>query len=83
MIKIILALMLTFSSFSLFAAEKKKKIVYRKTQDVNFSGSDVDGMARTPDGAYLQHRKAMKFIPLYKIKSGLRSKIKDSVEYLR
>ena len=80
MSRLIIILSLILSPLSLYA---KKKVIYRKSQDVKFSGSDIDGVSRNPDGAYLQHRKSLKFIPLYKVKESFRSKIKSSIEYLR
>jgi hypothetical protein len=69
-------------SASLTFAEEKKK-TYKKTQQVNFEGSDVDGLARTPDGAYLHQKKGIKFLPLYKVEKNFDKEIKSSVEYLR
>ncbi|MCB0351200.1 MAG: hypothetical protein KDD38_08455, partial [Bdellovibrionales bacterium] len=47
-------------------AEAKKK-VYKKTQEVSFDSTDVDGLVRSPDGAYLNQKKGVKFLPLYKV----------------
>lgn len=60
-----------------------KKKSYKKTQEVNFEGSDVDGVVRSPDGAYLSQKKGMKFLPLYNVKSTFDKEIKSSVEYVR
>jgi hypothetical protein len=54
-----------------------------KTQEVNFDGSDVDGEARRPDGAYLSQRRGGEFIPLYKVREQFDQSIKDSVDHLR
>ena len=62
---------------------KKKKITYRKTQEVSFDGSDVDGQVRSPDGAYLLQKQGVKFMPLYKVNNQFDKNIKESVEYLR
>lgn len=80
MTKLLLIAAILLSPFTLFA---KKKVTYRKSQDVSFSGAEVDGQSRSPDGAYLQHRKAMKFLPMYKVRDNFKEKIKDSIEYLR
>jgi hypothetical protein len=61
----------------------KKKVEYRKTQEVNFDGSDIDGQVRSPDGAYLLQKRGVKFIPLYKVDNQFEKKILESVEYLR
>ena len=77
---LILMLLLIFLSTDAFA---KKKVVYRKTQQVSFDGSDIDGEARTPDGAYLHQKRGVKFLPLYKVRKTFDNHIKDSVEYLK
>lgn len=68
-----------FMSFSVFA----KKVKYRKTQEINFDGSSIDGQRRSPDGAYLHQKRGVKFIPLYRVNLQLEKNISDSVEYLR
>ncbi len=68
-------------SFSVSAEAKKKKV--RKTQEVSFDGSDIDGQTRRPDGAYLNPKKGIKFLPLYKVNKKLDDAIKDSVEFVR
>lgn len=60
-----------------------KKVIYKKTQNVDFDGSAIDGVARTPDGAYLVQKRGVKFLPLYKVKQQFDDNIKDSVKYLR
>lgn len=54
-----------------------------KVQEVNFDGSDIDGEARRPDGAYLSQRRGSDFIPLYKVREQFDQSIKDSVDHLR
>ena len=73
-----LALGLTMSS-TVWA----KKVEYRKTQDVNFDGSDVDGTVRNPDGAYLAQKRGIDFVPLYKVRKNFDDSIKESVEYVK
>jgi len=80
MIRLLLTATLLLSPIVVFA---KKKVTYRKSQDIKFSGSEVDGQGRNPDGAFLQNRKAMKFLPMYKVRDNFKDKIKDSIEYLR
>lgn len=63
-------------------AQSKKK-VFKKTQNVSFDGTDVDGTVRSPDGAYLVQKKGIKFLPLYKVKKQFDESIKESVDYLR
>lgn len=67
--------------FSITAAAKKK-VSYRKTQEVNFDGSSIDGEVRSPDGSYLHQKRGVKFLPLYKIKKEFDRNIKSSVDYL-
>ncbi len=83
--KSIIAVLLIFTfSISAFAEEKKKKnVTYRKTQEVSFDGSDVEGTMRSPDGAYLLQKQGVKFMPLYKVNKQFDKHIKESVEYLR
>jgi len=64
-------------------AESKKKVSYRKTQEVNFDGSDIDGQVRSPDGAYMLQKRGVQFLPLYKVNNQFEKNILDSVEYLR
>ena len=61
----------------------RKKIKYRKTQEVNFDGTNIDGEVRSPDGAYLHQKRGVKFLPLYKIKKEFDKNIRSSVDYLR
>jgi hypothetical protein len=68
-----------FMSSSVFA----KKVKYRKTQEVNFDGSSIEGESRSPDGAYLLQKRGVKFIPLYRVNLQLEKNVSDSVEYLR
>ncbi len=56
---------------------------HKKTQEVNFEGSDIDGQVRNPDGAYLLQKKGVKFMPLYKVQKHFDEEIKSSVDYLR
>ncbi len=83
-------ILLTLTVSSGFAAEKvakadakKKNVTYRKTQEVNFDGADIDGQVRTPDGAYLLQKRGVHFMPLYKVNNQFEQNILDSVEYLR
>jgi hypothetical protein len=64
-------------------AEGKKKVEYRKTQKVDFDGSDVDGQIRSPDGTLMVEKRGVQFLPLYKVQNQAEKNILDSVEYLR
>lgn len=77
--KLVVALVVVFMSSTVFA----KKVQYRKTQEVNFDGSDVDGQVRNPDGAYLVQKRSIDFMPLYKVKKNFDDSLKDSVDYLK
>jgi hypothetical protein len=50
---------------------------------VNFDGSDVDGVVRSPDGAYLLQKRGVKFNSLYKVDNQMEKGIIDSVHYLK
>lgn len=86
---IILALVLIYA-INAIASEKEtakkganKKVEYRKTQEVNFDGTDIDGQVRSPDGAYLLQKRGVQFMPLYKVNNQFEKNILESVEYLR
>lgn len=66
-----------------WAEGKNKKVSYRKTQEVSFDATDIDGVVRSPDGAYLLQKQGVKFMPLYKVNRQFEKNIKASVEYLR
>ncbi|MCB0385415.1 MAG: hypothetical protein KDD43_08485 [Bdellovibrionales bacterium] len=76
-------LVLVFLVCSIAQAEPKKKPVYRKTQEVSFDATDIDGVVRSPDGAYLLQKRGVKFMPLYKVQKHFDDEIKNSVDYLR
>ncbi len=76
-----LAILLSFSFSS--AGEKKKNVVYRKSQDVNFEEASIDGEVSSPDGAFLHQKRGLKFLPLYNVQQTFDEQIKESVEYLR
>jgi hypothetical protein len=69
-----------FFSAGLGASEERPS---RKTQKVDFDGSEVDGQARTPDGAYLMQRRGVRFSPLYNVRDQFDEEIKASVDYLK
>ncbi len=79
MIRVILALSILFTSSTVFA---QKKVKYRKTQEVNFEGVDVDGNVRSPDGAYLVQKRGVEFLPMYKVRQHFDESIKESMEYV-
>ncbi len=75
--------LLLILSITLPAFAKDKNVKYRKTQEVSFDGQDVDGQVRSPDGAYVNPKKGVKFMPLYKIEKRFDKSIKESVEFVR
>ena len=75
-------IMLIFLFATVQAAAGKKK-VFKKTQEVTFESTDIDGLARSPDGAYVNQKKGVKFLPLYKVDKSFDREIKNSPEYLR
>ncbi len=82
---LILTIVLVVAASALASADEKKahSPTSKRTQEVNFEGSDVDGVVRSPDGAYLTQKKGMKFLPLYNVKKNFDKEIKNSVEYVR
>ena len=60
-----------------------KKVTFRKSQNVNFDGSDVDGQVRNPDGSYLVQKRGIDFMPLYKVRKNFDDNIKESVEFIQ
>jgi len=74
-----ISLSIMFTTSTVFA----KKVKYRKTQEVNFDGSDVDGQVRNPDGAYLVQKRGIDFVPLYKVRKNFDDNIKDSVNSVK
>jgi len=85
---LVLVMALTFG-FSAVAEEAEpvktvqKKVQFRKTQEVNFDETGIDGQVRSPDGAYLLQKRGVQFIPLYKVNNQFEKNILESVEYLR
>ena len=63
------------------SAKEKKRAP--KVQDVSFEGDQVDGVARSPEGFYITQKRAVDFLPLYRVRETFDSNIKESVEYLR
>lgn len=78
-ISILVVAISMFGTSTVFA----KKVQYRKTQDVKFDGTDVDGHARSPDGAYVAQKRGIDFVPLYKVRKNFDENIKTSVEYVK
>lgn len=79
--KILLSLFILSLMFTLPAEAKKKQV--RKTQEINFDGVDIDGKAKNPDAAYLNQRKGVEFLPVYKVRTGFETRVKESIEYMR
>lgn len=70
-------------AFGFSAQAFAKKVIYRKKQEISFEGASVDGVARSPDGAYLMNKRGIKFMPIYKVRNKFDDEIKSSVDYLR
>lgn len=79
----LILLSLTLSIMFTTSTVLAKKVKYRKTQEVNFDGSDVDGQVRNPDGAYLVQKRGIDFMPLYKVRKNFDDSIKDSVNSVK
>lgn len=60
-----------------------KTVKYRKTQDVNFDETNIDGVVRNPDGAYLVQKRGIDFMPLYKVRRNFDENIKESAYYIK
>lgn len=60
-----------------------KKTKFKKTQEVNFDEQGIDGVVRSPDGAYLLQKRGVKFTPLYKVEQQMESEIVESINYLK
>ncbi len=60
-----------------------KTVKYRKTQDVNFDETNIDGVVRNPDGAYLVQKRGIDFLPLYKVRRNFDENIKESAYYIK
>ena len=76
---LLLGALILLTSSTVFA----KKVTYRKSQNVNFDGSDVDGQVRNPDGSYLVQQRGIDFMPLYKVRKNFDDNIKESVEFIQ
>jgi hypothetical protein len=82
--RLLIGLLILFSFIEASGEEKSgKKTVYKKSQNISFDGTDIDGVVRAPDGAYLVEKKGVKFLPLYNVKKQFDDSIKESVDYLR
>ena len=79
------ALLVGIALSSMFATSTvwAKKVEFRKTQDVNFDATDIDGQVRSPDGAYVVQKRVIDFMPLYKVRRNFDENIKESVEYVK
>jgi hypothetical protein len=58
-------------------------VQYRKSQEVNFDGIDVDGKASSPDGAYLVQKRSIDFMPLYQVRKNFDDNIVESAQYVK
>lgn len=81
--RVIVVLIVIYFSLSAIADTKKKKVKFRKTQEVSFDGQDVDGEVRSPDGSFVNPQKGVRFMPVYKVDKRFDKAIKESPEYLR
>lgn len=80
---LLLCILILFKTQFVFAEPNIKKVGGKKTQEVSFDAADIDGVVRSPDGAYLLQKQGVKFMPLYKVNKQVERNIKASVEYLR
>lgn len=72
---LITSLMITFAMVEMTYA--KKKVVYRKTQDVNFDEANIDGEVRSPDGSYLHQKGELSFYHFIKFVKTLTKAFKN------
>lgn len=82
-ILLIYLIMAVLIPLAVHAEGKKKKIEYRKTQKVDFDGSDVDGKVRSPEGNLMVEKRGVQFMPLYQVTNHAEKNILESIEYLR
>ena len=82
-VKLVIICFTFCSTFLIAFSISAKSVKYKKTQEVNFEGADVDGQVRNPDGAYVLQKRGVDFLPLYKVRSGFDENIKESIEHLR
>lgn len=76
-------ILLLVTLFVLFLSDDKAFAEKKKIQEINFNEMDVQGSARTPDGAYLVQRRGLRFLPLYEVKKDLDQKIRKSTSFLK
>ncbi len=62
---------------------KSKKVIMRKTQNVDFDGDTVEGKGSHPDGAYVLQKRSVDFVPLYKVRDHFDDNIRASSEYIK
>ena len=79
------SLFFVFMALSVFTTSTvfAKTVKYRKTQDVNFDETNIDGVVRNPDGAYLVQKRGIDFLPLYKVRRNFDENIKESAYYIK
>lgn len=83
LLAVLLAPMVSTGSDKEASEPAKKKAQFRKTQEVSFDETDIDGQVRAPDGAYLLQKRGVRFLPLYKVNHHFEKHILESIEYLR
>lgn len=74
---------LLVTSLLITSTVSAKTVKYRKTQDVNFDETNIDGVVRNPDGAYLVQKRGIDFMPLYKVRRNFDENIKESAYYIK
>lgn len=77
--KFVLSTLVLFITSTVFA----KNVQYRKTQDVNFDETNIDGAVHNPDGAYVVQKRGVDFMPLYKVRGNFDENIKESAQYIK
>jgi hypothetical protein len=81
--KTLFLVLFLLSAATAIADDEGKGGHFKKTQEVTFEGSEVDGTAHTPDGAYVVQKRGISFIPLYDLKHHVNESIDSSVDYLK
>jgi hypothetical protein len=81
--KLLISLLIVMVAASAAGEEKRRKVEYRKTQELSFDAQDVDGEHRTPDGAFVNPQKGVRFMPIYKVDKRFDEAIKESPEFVR
>jgi hypothetical protein len=60
----------------------KTKVVYKKKMEFDFSGDNIEGDYKKPEGFYMVHRAVTEFSEIVKFDLRFNDKVQKSVGYL-